>query len=234
MTSRTGPKYIRVAEDIRKRVEGGDFLPGQSLPTERDFVEHFGVSRVTVRRALRELVDADLLESRQGSGYVVQPRVNQPLNRVTGFSEDCRSRGIEPGSVLLEQGVGGSDAEESAHFGIRPGTRVMRFRRVRTGDGEPMALDHTTLLPSCMPDWPWPEDSLYLAMESAGFLPVRVRQRYLPVLADAALAEYLGVATGAPLMHVIRAGYALGDVPVEYARCWFRPDRLTFTHEVTR
>lgn len=68
----SGPMYLQIAEDVRASVTNGDYRPGQVLPAEQEFMERFSVSRVTVRRALKELVDESLLESRQGSGYDMQ------------------------------------------------------------------------------------------------------------------------------------------------------------------
>lgn len=232
----SGPMYLQIAEDVRTSVANGLFRPGQALPPERALMEQFSVSRVTVRRALKELVNESLLESRQGSGYIVQSQshLNQPLNRVTSFSEDCVSRGLKPGSVLVGRKQGKSNADESAHFGVPQGSEVLRVKRVRTGNGEPLLVEHATLLAVNAPDWPWPEGSLYLAMKRQNLVPVRVQQEYVPVLADKSLAKRLGVLEGSALMLVIRGGYSEENAPVEYSHCWFRPDRWTFAHEIRR
>lgn len=231
-----GPMYLQIAEDVRSRVTNGEFKPGQALPPERELMEQFSVSRVTVRRALKELVNESLVESRQGSGYIVLSlsHLNQPLNRVTSFSEDCVSRGLKPGSVVIDRRRGKSNADESAHFQVPQGSDVLRIKRVRTGNGEPLLVEHATLLAATAPEWPWPEGSLYLAMQQQDLVPVRVQQQYVPVLADTALAKRLDVPEDSALMLVIRAGYSAADAPVEYSHCWFRPDRWTFAHEIRR
>lgn len=232
----SGPMYLQIAEDVRNRVSDGQFRPGQALPAERELMAQFSVSRVTVRRALKELVDESLLEPRQGSGYIVQAlsHLNQPLNRVTSFSEDCISRGLKPGSVLIGRTQGKSSAKESAHFEVPKGSEVMRVKRVRTGNGEPLLVEHATLLAAKSPEWPWPEGSLYQAMKIQGLVPVRVQQQYVPVLADKSMANHLDVSKDSPLMLVIRGGYSRDNEPVEYSHCWFRPDRWTFAHEIQR
>lgn len=228
--------YVQIASSVRSRIMNGDYQPEQVLPAEREFMAQFSVSRVTVRRALRELVHEGILESRQGSGYIIQlgSHLTQPLNRITSFSEDCVSRGLIPGSILLSRKMGKSNADESTHFGVPKGSEVLRVRRVRTGDGEPLLLEQASLLASKAPEWPWPEGSLYLAMAQTHTIPVHVRQQYIPVLATKLLAGYLDVDEASPLMLVIRAGFAAGNSPVEYSYCWFRPDRWTFAHEIQR
>ncbi len=227
-----GPMYLQIAEDVRRSVARGEYRPGQVLPPERVLMEKFSVSRVTVRRALKELVDESLLESRQGSGYTVQSQLRQPLNSITSFSEDCLARGLTPGSILISRKAGKSNTEESMHFNVAVGTDVLRIRRIRTGNGDPFLVEHATLLATSAPSWPWPKGSLYLAMAKSKHLPVRVQQKYEPVLADKTLAARLQVAEGSPLMLVVRAGFADNALPVEYSYCWFRPDRWTFAHEI--
>lgn len=232
----SGPMYLRIAEEVRNSVRAGEFRAGQALPPERELMKQFSVSRVTVRRALKELVNESLIESRQGSGYIVQSAstLDQPLNRITSFSEDCAARDLVPGSMLISRTTGRSNHAESTHFGVPEGTEVMRVKRVRTGDGKPMLVEHATLLADRAPAWPWPEGSLYLALKALDLLPQRVHQEYVPVLADASLASRLDVTAGAPLMLVVRAGFSGDDLPVEWSRCWFRPDRWTFAHEIRR
>lgn len=229
-----GPMYLQIAETMRERVINGQFKPGQALPPERELMGKFSVSRVTVRRALRELVNESLLESRQGSGYIVQSLapLQQPLNRITSFSEDCLARGLKPGSIFIERTNGKSNAKESAHFHVPLNTDVLLIKRVRTGAGEPMLVEHATLLASKAPEWPWPEGSLYLAMQRQNRVPTRVFQEYSPVVADQALAAHLDVTVHSPIMLVVRAGYCVNNEPVEYSHCWFRPDRWTFAHEI--
>ncbi len=92
-------------------------------------MSEFSVSRVTIRRALKELVNDALLAPRQGSGYKVQALLQQPLNRITGFSEDCRRRGLKPGSIWLSCEDVACDDDEATHFKLEPKTIVVRINR---------------------------------------------------------------------------------------------------------
>lgn len=143
-----GPMYLRIAQEVRDRIATGTYRPGLALPSERDLMEQFAVSRVTIRRALKELVREALIESRQGSGYIVRTALplDQPLNHVTSFSEDCMARGLIPGSRLISRKIGRCKARESAHFGIAEGAEVLRVKRIRTGNGEPLLVEYATLL----------------------------------------------------------------------------------------
>jgi len=227
-----GPMYMQIAEGVRHDVASGAYRPGQMLPTERVFMQKFSVSRVTIRRALKELVDESVIEVRQGCGYIVKAysHLTQPLNRITSFSEDCKSRGLTPGSIVLSKDIGKSNDDESAHFDVDIGTTVQRIKRIRTGDKKPFLVECATLLQSNAPRYPWPQGSLYRAL--ADSKPTRVQQQYIPVVADNSLAKHLDVTEGSPLMLVTRAGFSNNNKPVEYSHCWFRPDRWTFAHEI--
>ena len=106
--SGTAPLYRRLQERIKSAIESGDLKPQDALPGERDIAQALSVSRVTVRKALSGLVGAGLLEQRQGSGTFVSrkpPLVEQPLSRLTSFSEDMRLRGLETTSRWLVREV---------------------------------------------------------------------------------------------------------------------------------
>lgn len=228
----SGPLYQRIAADIRDRYASGEYRAGQSLPAERVLMERFSVSRVTIRRALKELVDAELLQARQGSGYRFTDSLEQPLNRITSFSEDCHARGIKPESRWLSCDESLPTLEECEHFGIEGDCPVLRVKRVRLGDGEPLALDEATLRLTEEIRPPWPDDSLYKALALTGDVPVDVHQAYQPVVADDALSDALQIEPGSALMLVTRKGRCIRGEPVEYARCWLRADRWQFSHHI--
>lgn len=86
------PLYRQIADRIREQIARGELKPGDALPTESALQTKFGVSRVTVRQALRQLVEQQILESIQGSGtYVKEERVNYDIFQLTSFDENCRT-----------------------------------------------------------------------------------------------------------------------------------------------
>ncbi len=229
-----GPKYLQIANELRDQITEGMLRSGSAIPTERSLMESYGVSRVTIRSALKELVHDSLLSSKQGSGYVVCPPISLPLSRITSFSEYCHDRGCAPGSQLISKREGTINEIENTHFCKSDDTRVVRVKRIRTGDNEPLLIEHATFLASENFDWPWPDNSLYRAMESKNRIPVRGKQSYKPVLATTSQAKNLKLKIGSPLMLVTRQGYAADSSPVEYSECWFNPDRWDFSHELYR
>ena len=122
----SAPLYLRLTRTIEDAVRDGLIGPGDALPSERDIAATADVSRVTVRKAVRDLVERGLLVQRHGSGtFVAKPveRVEQSLSRLTSFSEDMARRGLAVRSVWLERGVFPALPEEVMALGLSPGER---------------------------------------------------------------------------------------------------------------
>ena len=107
----TGPLYVKLRRVLEDAIESGVIGHGEALPTERDIAERAALSRVTVRKAVDDLVSDGRLIRRQGSGtFVAAPvsKVRQPLSQLTSFSEDMARRGLSMQSKWLARGLGNS------------------------------------------------------------------------------------------------------------------------------
>src|SRR5437588_4732271 len=130
-------------EQIRQRVAGliSELGVGAAIPSERRLSTDFGVSRLTVRAALDELVREGYLVRRHGAGtFVSQPKIAQQLT-LTSFSDDMRRRGMVPGSRTVDLQEIHAGAELGRALNVSPDEYVLRVRRLRLADGEPMAIE---------------------------------------------------------------------------------------------
>ena len=115
--------------------------PGDAIPSERTLVTRLGVSRVTVRQAIADLVEAGVLERVHGKGtYVTGPQVDSRLH-LTSFSREMRDRGLVPATVVLAAAEEPADDDVAYALRIRPGRPVIRVERLRMADGTPMAYE---------------------------------------------------------------------------------------------
>ncbi len=140
----TLPLYRRLQAHIADAIDRGRLKPLDALPGERDIARDMAISRVTVRKALSGLVEAGLLEQRQGSGtYVARlpPRVEQALSRLTSFTDDMQLRGLSTASRWLCREVSLPTARQALHLAISPSDRVCHLRRLRLANGLPMAIE---------------------------------------------------------------------------------------------
>ncbi|SPJ24526.1 GntR family transcriptional regulator [Palleronia abyssalis] len=227
------PRYRALANSIARQIEDGALSPGIALPPERALAEQHGVSRVTVRKAMEQLSSRGLIEQRRGAGTFVARRVMQPLSVLTSFSEDVAARGMVAESRLIQSGVGRASPEEVIGLALAPGHPVTRITRLRSADGQPLALEAATVLNEALPDPEQITGSLYAALEARGMRPVRAVQRLTAIAIDAYAANLLDVQAGSPALLITRIGYTAEDRAVEFTRSTFRGDRWDFVTELT-
>ena len=225
--SKRSPK----GEQLRGILEGliGALGPGAPLPSERELAERYGVARMTVRTETDRLVAEGLVYRLQGRGtFVAEPRVTQAM-ALSSFSEDMRARGHEPGSTVLGCAVVSAEGAVPARLELPAGASVIRIHRVRTADGEPMAVEEA-FLPAArfagLEELDLAHGSLFEVLESRhGVRMSAADQRVVAVAVEPGDAELLGVEPGTPglLFHTVTRD-AEGR-PVFYAWSLFRGDR---------
>lgn len=225
------PLYQQMQDALRRAIESGALRPQEALPAERDIATEFGVSRITVRKAVDGLVADGMLTRRQGAGTFVGGRVEKQFSKLTSFSEDMAARGRTARSEWILQTETSVNSDESLTLGLSPGSRVFRFHRIRYADDQPMALEYSTVpgfgLPGLVVGV-----SLYAALEAAGHRPVRALQRLRAVLFDPEQAQLLGIAAGAPGLFIERRGFLEDGRAIEMTRSWYRGDAYDFVAEL--
>lgn len=192
------------------------------------------VSRVTVRKAVQDLVKDGLLIQRHGSGTFVArrvERVEQPLSRLTSFTEDMARRGLTVRSQWLDRGLYTPSPDEMMVLGLPATEMVARVSRLRIADDTPLAID--TLSASVLPDPEGIGSSLYAALERTGHRPVRAVQRISAANLGEADAKILGVAAGAASLNIARISYLGTGKVIEYTRSIYRGDAYDFVAELS-
>jgi GntR family transcriptional regulator len=231
------PLYQQLRRALRGAIEDNRLAADEALPAERDLAAEFGVSRITVRKALDELVSEGLLTRRQGAGTFVaargEARVEKSFSTLSSFSEDMISRGRKPESAWLSRTAGAVTPEEALTLGLSPGSLVYRFNRIRYADAEPMALEYSTIPGFCLPSELAVEESLYEALDCYSARPVRALQRLRAVLFTGEQAKLLGVAAGSPGLFIERRGFLKDGRPMEVTQSYYRGDAYDFVAELS-
>lgn len=230
-----GPRYAQLRRRLQDAIAEAILTPGASLPPEREIADVTGLSRVTVRNAMQELVDRGLIVQRQGSGSFVADnvaKVEQSLLNLTSFTEDMGQRGMETHSVWLERGIVRGSAREVEVLGLAPGTSVARLYRLRAANGRPLALERATLPLALLPNPLEVETSLYEVLARDGHRPVRAVQRFTALNLGAEAAELLDVAPGAAALSIERTSYLDSGQVVEFTQSVYRGDAYDFVAEL--
>ena len=142
------PLFANVGAALKREIAAGRFAQADLLPGERELSQMLDVSRTTLRRAIAALVDEGVLVHRHGAGTFVRrspPHVEQPLSRLTSFTEDMRLRGLAPSSKVIERGTFLPTPEELMMLDIALTEPVFRLERLRLADGVPMALERAAV-----------------------------------------------------------------------------------------
>lgn len=209
-------------EELRSRALA---LPdGERLPSERSLAEEWGVARMTVRSAIAGLAREGLLRTVPGSGTV---RVPQPISlrvRLGSFAAAVESQGMEPSTRLLDLRREARPPHEVVeHLGSGA---VFVVRRLRLGDGVPLALEEAWLPCSLVGglDDAVATGSLYAHLASLGLLPDHAEETVRADLGDAEEVRLLRMSASRPVLRLTRRSLH-GKVPVEYARAVFPADR---------
>ncbi|MFM2045473.1 MAG: hypothetical protein RLY86_4049 [Pseudomonadota bacterium] len=226
------PLYIQLANRLRDSINEGQIASGEALPSERALSELTGASRVTIRKAIEQLVDEGLLQRRHGSGTFIAPRAEQPGTTLSGFSADALHRGKAPGSIWLVKTVSGATADEAQALSLPSSAPVARLARVRIADEEPLAIEHAIVPAAMLPDLSTLQGSLYAALESRGNRPVRGTQKIRASLATSVEAGLLSIREGAEVLRIERRTFLADGTPVELTRSAYRGDRYDFVAEI--
>jgi GntR family transcriptional regulator len=228
------PLYVQLANKLSSGITSGDWRANEALPSERMLSDMLAISRVTARKAIDMLCERGMLTRRRGSGTYITPKLEQPLARLTSFSEELSQRGFTAGSRWLERKIGIAAPLELLSLGLSPNVPVVRLKRLRTADDVVMAIETSTIPALHMPDPYCVIDSLYGYLESRGAIPMRAQQHIRAVNASAEQARLAGLAPGAAMLHITRVSYLESGVAVELTHSYCRSDYYEFVAESRR
>lgn len=231
-------RYQRVQEALAEEIERGRRPPGSRLPPERGLAEHFGVSRVTLRRALAELERSGVVTRTSTGWAVATSRIGEPPNALMSFSEMAASRGLTPSSRVLNQEVRPASIDEAETLGLAPGAALFELERLRLMDDIPIMIDDTRVPMAFAPGLDgvdFAKTSLYEVLEGRYELrAARARFSVEAIAADERRAALLGLPIGEPLLRCHQLTEDETGRPIELCNMVYRGDRYRFRATLVR
>lgn len=228
-------KYETVAEAIRATITES-LSPHDVLPSERELMALYSVSRMTVRAAIAKLVDEGRVYNIQGSGtYVGSVDLFSKAPKLTSFTEDMTSRGHVASSRVLTLERIGASAETARRLDLQAGTECTHLRRLRLADDNPMALEDVYLPGFVLGIGTLDlSRSLYEQLTETGHAAYRAEQEIQAITLDPEESRLLEVPDGSAALCVERVSSSRHGRLVELARTIYRADRYSFHVAITR
>jgi len=217
-----------VRSELKRAILGGEFEVGSKLPNEDRLCERFGVSRVTIREAVRGLIEDGLVVRRHGSGtYVTRhPLLRNSLDTNFSYTDYIESSGLRAGRKLVGSRTIAASAETAETLGLPVGAPILEVRRIRTADRRP-AIYSIDQVPAELVDPSLDRDalagSLYRILTAADHPIAHAEAILSPTVADRDLARLLDVVPGAPLQFLHQVDYDDGGRAVMVSDEWHNP-----------
>lgn len=224
------PVYYQLKNIILQKIENGEFTAENPIHSERELSETLGISRMTVRQALNQLVSEGVLYREKGKGtFVSKSRIQQ--RNISSFSDTVRSKGMVPSTKILNFVKTGVNAEVATSLGIETGELVYNIKRLRLADAAPIAIEEVFL----------PEkychgldrydltESLYSIMKKEYSYSIHYVDNMIeavkPSKEDRAL---LDIGTSVPVLGVTGVVYTSSDMKLWYEKSLYRSDMYLY------
>jgi GntR family transcriptional regulator len=235
-TTRTVTKQTETRSRVLDLIE--QLGVGDAIPSERQLCVDLGVSRLTVRAALDDLVRDGMLLRRHGSGtFVSEPKIAQELT-MTSFTEDMQRRGMTPGSKTLDLRVTPAGAHLGRLLHVSPSEPVVIISRLRLADRETMAIEtlhvRESLVPGLMSADLERQSFYEILQDRFGIEIVGGLQTIEPTVTNEDESDALGVPLHSPAFLFERTTRSASGEIVEYVRSIYRGDRYKLVTELNR
>ena len=217
------PLYVQLRKLLCEMIEKREFGVNDKLPSERELVATYQVSRITVRQAIKELENMGYLQTRPGKGiYVSEAEPVYELEVVRSFTQMAIANRRKPGMRLLDARLDHADAEISRPLSLPIGADVIFIQRLRLLDDVPVVIQRDWFSASLAPgildiDWTVENRSLYGELEERyGVIPTRGQSTLSARLASDLEGELLELSLPAAVLTLDQIAYRLQQPHSEY------------------
>jgi GntR family transcriptional regulator len=234
------PLHEQISATMRREIRRGAWPAHMRLPAEPDLAETLGVSRGTVRRALRSLIDEGLLVQVRGRGtFVTSTSIEQPIGQeLLSLAEGLEREGIAFETEVIDASVGIPPESVGALLAIEPGEVLFQIRRRRLIDGAPVAFLVNYVRRELCPGIEandFRRVTMFGLLETVYGLHIELgRRTFEAQAASEQIAASLRIEPGAPVLYLEQLTYLDDGRPIEYSDVWIRGDRLKLSSVLRR
>ena len=227
------PLYALIKTALREQILDGSYGEHARLPSETELMVEYGVSRITVRQALSDLQNEQLIFKVPGKGaFVSRPKPFQQLARLQGFAEAMSNLGLETFNRLISLTTVGADESTAARLQVPVGSPLVEIRRIRHADRQPVSLDVTYVrrdLGQRLAKEDLATRDIFVIIENDYATPLGHADLSMNAInADAALAALLDVPVGAPILRMERLTWTRDGQPIDFEYLYYRGDSFRY------
>lgn len=225
--------YVQVIEHIKQDIEAGVFKENEKFPSEFELARTLGVSRATLREALRVLEEEKIIVRKHGVGTFLKarPLFTSGIEELSSVSSMIRSAGMEPGTIFLEVSDALATEESIEKFDCRKEDTIVTIKRVRTADGEPVVycVDQVNKKNLQTEATALMKHSIFDALEKSGEIHITQAIAHIePVGYDQEASSILRCGVDVPLLVLLQKHYTETGEMVLYSKNYFRADKFSF------
>lgn len=227
---------VQLRDRIWEMIQEGDYPPGERVPSEQELAVRFGVSRATVREALRILQEERVIISRHGVGHFVAPDpssiLSEEITRLNSVTEMARERGLAIGTHVLSLREEEPEDNVQEHLGLTPGDTVVVLERVRLAQGEPIIYSVDVFPRRIVVGELQPEEfagSLLSIMEGKWNASLAYAKTVISAVnLDPLLSQRIGAPGKVAWILMEQVNYDAQDQPILYSKDYHRGDKFQF------
>ena len=229
------PLYYQLKEKLLRKIQREEWKKGQKIPAEAQLCVLYEVSRITVRKAIEELVRNGYLIRYQGKGtFVASSSIEQKLSKFYSFSESLLQKGKKEHVKMLSFSVENADKAAAGQLSMEDGEKMFMVVRLRSVDETIYAVETSYIPLRLCPSLTKKdimEKGLYNSMRKSGLNPQRIIEKFRADALRSGEAKQMGLKTGQPIIHLERTTFD-GSVAIEYCISIVRGDFFTYTVEM--
>lgn len=233
------PLYEHIRETLRQQIAQGAYQHYDRIPSEKELMAQFRVSRITVRQALSDLSREGVIFKVPGKGsYVSKPKPTQELSFLKGFGQAMAKQGYRTSNRVVGLATVQGEEDICRRLGLLPGSMVTEIRRVRYVDEQPISYDITHIrqdLGERLAQEDLAGRDLFSILEKDyGLALGHGEQSIQALIADETLARLLDIAPGGAVLHIERVAYQADGSPLEYDEVFYRGDAFRYRLTINR
>ncbi len=231
------PLYFQIRQALLDQIRSEELKPGDAVPSEQTISARYGVSRMTVRQALKSLADLGVIYSRRGKGtFVAGNKLEKSFRQVLSFSEEMAARGFVASSKLLRLRVEPADETAAESLRVPIGEKLVSVKRLRLADSVPMGIEWSRIPCKLCPGLEKsfePVESLYKVLSQHYGIRVAVTDEVAEAgLANVEQARLLQIPRRSPVLLFSRISYVESGKAVEYVISVYRGDRYKIVNRL--